>query len=102
MNIVRTEPVPGTTGEVADLIGVCKTTLLGWIRVGYIPEPPFVKIGRVRVRMWGRVDVMCARQHRKYYYYWSRSEVYESEKRAKRIAESGSQCGTRSSEARGA
>src|SRR6202007_231664 len=86
---------PITTGEVARLIGVCKTTLLRWIRVGLLPEPPFVEIGRVRVRMWHKADLMRALQHRVSYYNWTRDQINESERRAKRIAESGSECRTR-------
>ena len=49
-----TEHIPEaffTTGEVAKSIGVCKTTLIRWIRTGLIPEPPSIQVGRVRVRM---------------------------------------------------
>ena len=103
MDIVTTEPAvetptPSTTGEVAYLIGVCKTTLLRWVRVGYIPEPPFVQIGRIRVRMWEKADLMRALQHRVSYYNWSKESIDESERRAKRIAGNGSECRTRSSE----
>ncbi len=101
MDIMRTEPAPDkfrTTGEVAHLIGVCKTTLLRWIRVGLIPEPPFVQVGRVRVRMWAKTDLMRALQHRESYYKWTRWQINESEKRKKRIAGNGSDCGIRSGE----
>ena len=81
---------PITTGEVARLIGVCKTTLLRWIRVGFLPEPPFVQIGRVRVRMWGKADLMRALQHRASYYNWTRNQIDESERRAKRMPGNGS------------
>ena len=47
---------PITTGEVARLIGVCKTTLLRWIRVGFLSEPPFVEsecVCGARLTSWG-------------------------------------------------
>ena len=89
---------PITTGEVARLLGVCKTTILRWIRVGFIPEPPFVQVGRVRVRMWMKSDLMRALYHRKCYYYWTRDQINESERREKLRAESNTNCGTRTTE----
>jgi predicted site-specific integrase-resolvase len=86
------------TGEVAHAIGVCKTTLLRWIRTGYIPEPPFVQVGRVRVRMWRKVDIARALQHRVSYYKWTRWQINESEKQARRLAGTGAGCGTRTAE----
>ena len=102
MDVMRAETAPekfSTTGEVAHLIGVCKTTLLRWIRVGLIPEPPFVQVGRVRVRMWAKADLMRALQHRVSYYKFTRWQINESEKRKKRIAGNRSDCEIRSSEA---
>ena len=90
---------PITTGEVARLIGVCKTTLLRWIRVGFLPEPPFVEIGRVRVRMWGKADLMRALQHRVSYYNCTRDQIDESKRRANRVAGTGSDCNPRPPEA---
>jgi hypothetical protein len=98
VNVINPEPAtetPSTTGEVAYWIGVCKTTLLRWVRVGFIPEPPFVKIGRVRVRMWGKADYMRALQHRVSYYNWTKVSIDESEKRKKRIVASRAERGTR-------
>ena len=90
---------PFTTGEVARLIGVCKTTLLRWIRVGLLPEPPFVEIGRVRVRMWGKADLMRALQHRVSFYNWTRDQIDESKRRTNRAAGSGSGSNPRPPEA---
>src|SRR5215469_8073843 len=87
-----------TTGDVAKAIGVCKTTLIRWIRTGLIPEPPSIQVGRVRVRMWGRADLMRALQHRERYYNWTRWSIDETEKRAKRLAAGGAQYGTSTAE----
>lgn len=98
---MNTEHVPEaflTTGEVARSINVCKSTLIRWIRVGLIPEPPSVQIGRVRVRMWGRADLMRALQHRERYYNWTRWAIDETEKRTGRLATNSAECGNRTAE----
>ena len=89
---------PSTTGEVARLLGVSKTTLLRWLRVGYIPEPPFVQVGRVRMRLWRKSDLTRALYHRKFYLWHTKDELNESAKRSPRIPDDVRNCGIRSSD----
>ena len=79
-----------TTAEVAHAIGVHKATLLRWIHLGFVPEPPFVLVGRVRVRMWGNADLTRALEHRVAFYYWTRDQINESKRRTNRLAAIGS------------
>ncbi|MCX7753579.1 MAG: MerR family DNA-binding transcriptional regulator [Blastocatellia bacterium] len=55
------------TGEVAELIGVTKRTLLNWLKRGYIPEPAR---GTNNYREWTEHDVrrllQFVNKHRKY------------------------------------
>jgi len=69
------------------LLGVCKSTLLRWIRVGFIPEPPCVKIGQIKMRVWKKDDLTRALYHRRFYYYWTRKQIDEQAAREKWRAE---------------
>jgi hypothetical protein len=64
-----------TTQDVARAIGVSCSTLYRWLRLGFIAEPAFVQVGRVRIRAWRRDDVMRALIHRKRFYYWTRDQI---------------------------
>jgi predicted DNA-binding transcriptional regulator AlpA len=64
-----------TTGEVARMLQLSKPTLIRWIRLGFLPEPEVVQVGRVRLRAWQRDDIGRALNHRNSYYWWTRSEI---------------------------
>ena len=91
---------PITTGEVARLIGVCKTTLLRWIRVGFLPEPHSWRSAGCEFACGARPTSMRALQHRESFYNCTRGQIDESKKRAKRVAGSGpAECNPRPPEA---
>jgi DNA-binding transcriptional MerR regulator len=49
----RSQPLE--TGEVAELLGTCKQTILNWLRAGWIEEPPRNQANNYR--MWTEYDV---------------------------------------------
>jgi hypothetical protein len=64
-----------STGDVARLLKISKSTLIRWIRVGFLQEPAVVQVGRVHFRIWRRDDVVRAWNHKKSYYWWTRGEI---------------------------
>lgn len=56
-----------TTGEVAELVGVSKKTILNWLKRGHIPEP---SRNHANYREWTEHDVghllRFIREYRKY------------------------------------
>src|SRR5579862_9612567 len=64
-----------STGEVARLLQISKSTLIRWIRVGFVPEPAVVQVGRVHFRIWRRYDIVWAWNHKNNYYWWTRGEI---------------------------
>lgn len=51
-----------STQEVANIIGVHKTTLKRWLRSGAIREPGHKKIVRQDYRIWSKADLEKARK----------------------------------------
>ena len=49
-----------TTQQVADQVGVDKTTLLRWLRAGRLKEPRRVTNGGLNARLWTERDVARA------------------------------------------
>jgi hypothetical protein len=51
-----------TTKQAADQIGIAKSTLLEWLRIGNVPEPPFRD--RRGWRVWGPADIARVIEYR--------------------------------------
>ncbi len=64
-NARATGTVDLTTQQVADLLGVDKTTVLRWLWRGELREPRFVRVGRIANRLWNAADLRRAREHMK-------------------------------------
>jgi hypothetical protein len=64
-----------STGDVARLLQISKSTLIRWIRVGFLQEPAVVQVGRVHFRIWRRDDVVRAWNHKKNYFWWTRGQI---------------------------
>ena len=64
-----------STGDVARLLQISKSTLIRWIRVGFLQEPAVVQVGRVHFRIWRRDDIVRAWNHKNNYYWWTRGEI---------------------------
>jgi DNA-binding transcriptional MerR regulator len=47
-----------STGEVARMLKLSKSTLIRWIALGFLSEPEVIQVGRVRLRVWRREDVI--------------------------------------------
>lgn len=58
-----------TTAEVAQTIGVDKSTLLRWIYAGKIAEPKqSVTVGKIENRIWSAADLERARVFKEEHY----------------------------------
>ena len=57
-----------TTQQVADLMGINKSTLLRWLYKKRIPEPKRIRIDRQSYRVWSRTDVEGVRAYKRKYY----------------------------------
>ena len=57
-----------TTQQVADLIGVNKSTLLRWLYKKKIPEPKRIRFDQQSYRIWSSTDVERARAYKREYY----------------------------------
>jgi predicted site-specific integrase-resolvase len=53
-----------STLEVAQAIGVDKSTLLRWLYSGKLAEPTRKMVEEVSVRVWSEKDLQRARKHR--------------------------------------
>jgi predicted site-specific integrase-resolvase len=53
-----------STLEVAQAVGVDKSTLLRWLYTGKLAEPPRKMIENVSVRIWSQKDLDRAKKHR--------------------------------------
>jgi len=51
-----------TTAEVAKELGVAKTTLLRWLRDGWLKEPRRVLVNGATWRVWTNADLTRARK----------------------------------------
>jgi hypothetical protein len=71
------EPAQQTasTGQVARALCVSKSTLIRWVKLGFLPEPELVLAGSVRLRIWRKEDYERALNHRQQYYWWTRDEI---------------------------
>jgi hypothetical protein len=64
-----------STGDVARMLKLSKSTLIRWIALGFLSEPEVIQVGRVRLRVWRKENVIKAWNHRKKYYWCTRSEI---------------------------
>src|SRR5579862_1055394 len=73
----RTHSAPQTasTGQVAKAVGVSKSTLIRWIKCGFLPEPELVLAGQVGLRVWRKEDYLRALRHRERYYWLTRDQI---------------------------
>jgi excisionase family DNA binding protein len=57
-----------STAEVANAIGVDKSTLLRWLYAGKLPEPKTQTFGGVESRVWSEADLKRAKLYREQNY----------------------------------
>lgn len=53
-----------STGQVAEMIGVHKLTMIRWLLAGRVKEPRRVKQGGVELRIWTDRDVERVREYK--------------------------------------
>ena len=59
---------PHATHEVANIVGIGKTTLLTWLREGRIAEPKRMSLGGVEVRLWTDRDIERVRKYKEQHF----------------------------------
>src|SRR5689334_5954956 len=68
-------PQTASTGQVARALRVSKSTLIRWIKLGFLPEPELIQAGHVRLRVWRKEDYFRALEHRRRFYWVTRDQI---------------------------